>query len=102
MVVDHNVFHDGEITVLLALPAVDAGARQKIITSTAEMTYAIHSSRLNAFKIGMLFLEFKADGKELLEAALRQALKQDGDAGMQNSGARSRAILPLDSQSLGR
>ncbi len=53
------------------------GAPPKIITTLAEMTYAIHSSKLNAFKIGMAFLEFKSNGKELLLAALLHELEKD-------------------------
>ena len=52
------------------------GASPKIITTLAEMTYAIRSSKLNAFRIGMAFLEFKSDGKELLRAALLHELEK--------------------------
>jgi hypothetical protein len=76
MVVDHNIFDDGVVTVLLALPPVQTGAPPKIITTLAAMTYAIHSSKLDAFKIGITFLEFKGDGKELLLAALLHELEQ--------------------------
>lgn len=76
IVVDHNIFDGGVVTVLLALPPVPTGAPPKIITSLAETTYAIHSSKLNAFKIGMAFLQFKSDGKELLLAALLHELEQ--------------------------
>lgn len=102
LVVDGNVFHDGEVTLLLALPSDDTRASQKIVTATAAMTYAIHSSKLNAFKIGMTFLEFKADGKELLEAALRQALKEDGGVRKQDPGVGFRANRPIDGQPLGQ
>lgn len=74
MIVEDNVFQEGEVSVLLALPPAHAWAAQKIITVTAKMTYAIHSSKYGAFKIGMTFLEFKADAKELLQAALSHKL----------------------------
>lgn len=88
MVVDDNVFHDGEVTVLLTLPPVHSWAAQKIITATASMTYAIHSSKLNAFKIGMKLLAFKDEGRELLQAALLRASEDGSDAGAQDRGAR--------------
>lgn len=98
IVVGYNVLHEGEVTVVLALPLAYAGAPRKVVTSTAEMTYAIHSSKLDAFKIGLAFREFRGNGKELLAAALRHALKQDGDAGMQDEGLGSGVTLPVDSQ----
>lgn len=101
MVAEDNVFHEGKVTVLLALPPVHSWAAQKIITATARMTYVIHSSKLNGFKIGMTFLEFRPDGKELLQVALRRGLKSDGDAGTQDSRARSRTAWPGDSQPRG-
>ena len=102
MIVDENVFHEGRVTVLLALPPLHPWASQKIITTIAKMTYAIHSSKLNGFKIGLAFLEFKHDGKALLEAALRRELDRAGGAGMQTTSARLRAHRPRDSQLRGR
>lgn len=99
MVIDRSIFHEDEVTLLLALPPVPAGEPQKIITSTAKMTYAIHSSKLKAFKIGMTFLEFKGNGKELLDAVLVRELNKISLIGMENPGSRSRADRPRDSQS---
>jgi len=98
LVIDRSIFHEGEVTVLLALPQALAGAPQKIMTATAEMTYAIRSSKLKAFKIGMAFLEFKGNGKELLEAAIERELKKAGVIGTESPGSRSRAGRPRDSQ----
>lgn len=101
MLVDYNVFQEGEVAVVLALPPAHAGAPRKVVTSTAEMTYAIHSSKLDAFKIGLAFREFRGDGKELLEAALRDASREDGVVDMQDSGAHCHSNRPRDSQPLG-
>lgn len=98
MVVEDNAFHEGEVTVILALPPVHSWAAQKVITLSAKMTYAIHSSKLNAYKIGMTFLDFKADGKELLQAALRQQQQAPGEAGGQIPDPRSAANDPGDTQ----
>ena len=89
MVVDDNVFYEGEVTVNLTLPTEHSWAAQKTITATARMTYAIHSSKLNGFKIGMTFLAFKEDARELLQAAI---LRESGKAdvpGIENPGAGS-------------
>jgi hypothetical protein len=84
IVVDYNIFQEGEVVVVLALPPAYAGAPRKVVTSTAEMTYAIYSSKLDAFKIGLTFRKFRGNGKALLEAALRHALKEDAVAEMQD------------------
>ncbi len=101
MLVDYNVFQEGEVAVVLALPPAYAGAPRKVVMSTAEMTYAIHSSKLDAFKIGLAFRKFRGDGKELLDAALRDASREDGVAGTQDSGVHRRLNRPRDSQPLG-
>lgn len=98
MVVDYNVFEEGEVALVLALPPAYAGGSRKAVTCTAEMTYAIHSSKLDAFKIGLTFREFRGSGKELLEAALRQALNEVGGVGMQDPSAGSMANRSSDSQ----
>ena len=101
MIVDYNVFHEGEVAVVLALPLAHPGAARKVVTSSAVMTYAIYSSKLNGFKIGLAFREFRGDGKTLLEAALRRAHKETGVAGMQAARARIGSRPPRDSQPLG-
>ena len=86
-VAEDNVLHEGEVTVFLALPPVHGWAPQRIVEATAVMTYAIHSSKLRGFKIGMKFLEFKLDGRELLEAALRRAqVEADGGGTLPGPG----------------
>ena len=98
IVVDYNIFQEGEVTVVLALPPAHAGAPRKVVTSTAEMTYAIHSSKLDAFKIGLVFRAFRGDGKALLKAALQQASKEESVEEMQEPDVGADAIQPLDSQ----
>lgn len=100
MLVEDNIYHEGEVTVLLALPPEHNWAAQKIITATAVMTYAIRSSKLNAYKIGLVFREFKADGKELLRAAMRREPQSAADAGAHAPGAGSVADRPTDSEPL--
>jgi PilZ domain len=98
LVVDYNVLQEGEVTVVLALPPAQAGTSPKVVTSTAEMTYAIHSSKLDAFKIGLTFRAFRGDGKALLEAALRQASREERVEGVQDPGAGSGASTSEDNE----
>ena len=101
LLVDYNVFQEGEVAVVLALPPANAGAPRKVVTVTAEMSYAIYSSKLDAFKIGLAFRKFRGNGKLLLAVALRHALKEEAVAGMQNPSGRFRARRPSDSHPLG-
>jgi hypothetical protein len=84
IVVAYNIYHEGEVVVVLALPPACAEAPRKVVTSTAEMTYAIYSSKLGAFKIGLAFRKFRGNGRALLEAALRHSLKEEGIASTQD------------------
>lgn len=98
MIAEDNAFHEGRVTVFLALPPVHSWAAQQVIKATVEMTYAIHSSKLNGYKIGMTFVEFHEDGKELLQSALaRESGKADEN---QSSRASARCMLntPILSQ----
>ncbi|MFH1605634.1 MAG: PilZ domain-containing protein [Pseudomonadota bacterium] len=86
IVVGYNIFQEGEVAVVLDLPPAYAGAPRKVVTATAEMTYAIYSSKLDAFKIGLAFRKFRGDGKVFLATALRHALKEEVIAGTQDPG----------------
>jgi len=98
LVVDYNVFQEGEVTVVLALPPARAGASPRVVTSTAEMSYAIHSTKLDAYKIGLTFHTFRGDGKALLEAALREASREESVEGVQDPDAASDVNLFEDSE----
>jgi hypothetical protein len=94
IVLERNIFHEGEITVLLALPPERRGEIEKIISVTGYMTYAIHSSKLDAFKIGIAFREFKGEGRDLLQAALLRELNRGGDGVSMDAGPRVIADRP--------
>lgn len=72
VLVEHNVFHEGEVTVLLALPPLHPGIPQKVIEATAKMMYTVLSGEHDAFRIGMVFKRFKRNGKQLLETAISE------------------------------
>jgi|JI9StandDraft_2_1071091.scaffolds.fasta_scaffold119362_2 hypothetical protein len=65
---DHNVFHEGKVILLLALPPLNAGAREKILEITCRMNYTILSKQL--FRIGLEFVQFREGEKRLLEERL--------------------------------
>ena len=85
IVVDYNIYQDGEVVIVLALPPAYPGAPQKVVTSTAVMTYAIFSSKLEAYKFGLSFRKFRGNGKALLEAALRHAQHREDTTGRQGT-----------------
>ena len=101
MVVEYNIFQEGEVAVVLALPPADAEAPRRAVAATAEMTYAIHSSKLNAFKIGLTFREFRGDGKQLLEEFLQRATKEAGIDPIRDPYARVKSDWSTDSQLFG-
>ncbi|MES2104953.1 MAG: PilZ domain-containing protein [Pseudomonadota bacterium] len=65
---DHNVFYEGKVILLLALPPLNAGSREKILEISCRMNYTILSQQL--FRIGLEFLEFRKGDKKLLEERL--------------------------------
>jgi len=72
VLVEHNIFHEGEVTVLLALPPMYPGIPQKIIEATAKMMYTVLSAEHDAFRIGLVFKRFKRNGRHLLDAAITE------------------------------
>ena len=72
VLVEHNIFHEGEVTVLLALPPVHPGIPQKIIEATAKMMYTVLSAEHDAFRIGLVFRHFKRNGRQLLDTAITE------------------------------
>ncbi|MES2073645.1 MAG: PilZ domain-containing protein [Pseudomonadota bacterium] len=65
---DHNVFYEGKVILLLALPPLNAGTREKILEISCRMNYTILSQQL--FRIGLEFMEFRKGDKKLLEERL--------------------------------
>ena len=72
LVLDHNVFHSDDVTILLAVPAVHPGESKRIIEITAKMVYTVFSPPHDAFRIGLAFQQFKGTSKSLLETILEQ------------------------------
>lgn len=72
IVVDYNIFNEGEVTILLAIPPAHVGMPQKIIEATAKMVYTVFSAEHDAFRIGLTFGQFKRNGRELLRTVIDQ------------------------------
>jgi len=78
IVVEDDIYYDGEVSVVLALPPQHSWAAQESISASARMTFSIRSSKLNGFKVGLRFLEFHGNAKDLLQAAILQELAKAG------------------------
>ncbi len=63
---DHNIFVEGEVTALLAMPALKSGEPEKIIEIHSRMAYTILAANHHQFRIGLHFLRFKDEGRKLL------------------------------------
>lgn len=78
VLVDYNIFNEGEVTVLLAVPPEHPGGTQKIIEATAKMVYTVYSAESNSFRVGMLFRSFKRNGMDLL-SSVRERCSYSGN-----------------------
>lgn len=70
ILVGHNIFNEGEVTVLLAIPPAHIGETQKVIEATAKMVYTVFSSEHDTFRIGLEFRKFKRNGEQLLKKVI--------------------------------
>jgi len=71
----HNIFMEGEVTALLALPWYRDNLTEKIIEIKSRVIHTILSSEHNKFRTGLQFNNFKNDTGYLLEIALRDQPK---------------------------
>lgn len=67
---EKNIFVEGAITLFLKLPPHVENRTEIIIEIQSRMTNIILSSDHQHFRIGMQFLHFKENGRELLESNL--------------------------------
>lgn len=68
--VDQNIFLSAEVIMLLAVPPTIIGQRETIIEILCNMVYTVLDSEHSRFRIGIRFVHFKRNGKELLEEIL--------------------------------
>lgn len=81
LLTDHNIFTEDTITLLLAIPPLHNGSRQKIVEIRARMIYTVHSSAHDRFRIGMRFIQYKGEGRKTLQTNLEsRAIGKPGEA----------------------
>ena len=68
--VDHNIFSEEPVKVLLAMPPLTADQREIILEIHSRMAYTVLAANHHQFRIGLQFLRFKGDGRNLLAANL--------------------------------
>ncbi|MGE5026857.1 MAG: PilZ domain-containing protein [Betaproteobacteria bacterium] len=62
---DHNIFFEESVILLLAIPPLTTGRRERILEIHSKMVYTVLTRR--GFRVGLRFLEFKPGEKKLLE-----------------------------------
>ena len=67
---DKNLFLSAEVIMLLAVPPTSIGQRETIIEIMCNMAYTVLDSEHSRFRIGIRFLNFKRNGRQLLEDIL--------------------------------
>lgn len=72
---DHNIYTDDDITLLLALPPLHPGKKEKIIEVQGRMVYTVHCSSGKGFRIGVRFGHFKRDGAKFLRQYLEKRVQ---------------------------
>jgi ATP-binding cassette subfamily F protein uup len=68
--VHHNIFRSESVTMLLAVPPLNAGQRETIIEIKCRMTETILDSEHSLFRIGLYFESFKGNGMNILNSIL--------------------------------
>jgi c-di-GMP-binding flagellar brake protein YcgR len=71
----HNIFVEGEVTVLLALAWYRDNLSEKVVEIRARMIHTILSSESQMFRTGLQFISFKEGTSHFLEIALRDQQK---------------------------
>ena len=77
---DHNVFFEGDIYILLALPWFRGKQKERIFRIRGRMVYTILSSEGNQFRTGLQFLSCEKGEAQYIEMALqgrRRVVKSD-------------------------
>lgn len=74
IVVDHNIFTDDDVTLLIGLVPESPNGPRKIIEVIARMVYTVYSPQHYAFRVGARFKEFKRNGRALLAANIEQRM----------------------------
>lgn len=63
----HNVFFTEDVIVVLAVPPFKFGAKERLIEVRSRFIYTVLAASGFHFRTGIKFLEFKNDGRKVLE-----------------------------------
>jgi ATP-binding cassette subfamily F protein uup len=74
--VHHNIFRAEAVTMLLAVPPLNAGQRETIVEIRCRMTETILDSEHSLFRIGLYFESFKGNGMNILNSILNNRTVQ--------------------------
>ncbi|WP_187360104.1 PilZ domain-containing protein [Chitinolyticbacter meiyuanensis] len=55
------------VTVLLSIPPMAAGQRPKVVEVKSRVIYTVLSNEFSTFRTGVQFVDFKADGRQVLD-----------------------------------
>ena len=78
--VDHNIFMDSKVVMLLAIPPSIPGQKEIIIVTECRMAHTVFDSGKGQFRIGMRFLSFKEEGKKILSNILSKRAVPESDS----------------------
>jgi hypothetical protein len=68
--IEHNIFFTSEVVLLLAIPPMHQGKKETIVETQCSTTYTLLDSAHGQFRVGMKIMQFKGDGKAILEDIL--------------------------------
>ncbi len=72
---DHNIYTEDDVTVLLAIPPLHPGKKEKILEVQSSMIYTVLCSSGKGFRIGVKFLHFKRGGQKYLREYLEKRVQ---------------------------
>jgi hypothetical protein len=84
VLIHHNIFRP-DVVMLLAVPPLNIGQKETIIEIHCHMVYTVLDSQHSQFRIGLQFLSFKGDGKNILEKILDKRGIPNRESSMGNS-----------------
>ncbi|MBS4096907.1 MAG: PilZ domain-containing protein [Sulfuricella sp.] len=72
---DHNIFTEDDVTILLAVPPLLPGKKEKILEIHGRMIYTVLCSSGHGFRFGIKFLGFKRNGAKYLREYLEKRVQ---------------------------
>lgn len=75
IICDHNIYTEDQITVLLAVPPLHPGKKEKILEVHGAMAYTVLCSSGKGFRIGITFEHFKRNGAKYLREYLEKRVQ---------------------------